>query len=239
VVAPHASGSLVRTAAQRLPVTLGKAAAVVGASAALFWGGSRLWMSPRHAVSVVNVREVAPVTSPEPVLPLPQRRAAEPVPAPTAEPPVATPSTVMGSTPSRRARHVRAAPSQRPVPASDRSEEAPVAVDTPPVQAPQVIAAVEEAQKPQSASEVTEAQILSEARKVLASDPGRALAGVQRHQQLFPSGALVQEREILAIEALRRLGREAEANARAQSFRTRFPSSIHGRTFALPRSSQR
>jgi hypothetical protein len=77
--------------------------------------------------------------------------------------------------------------------------------------------------------EPSEVQLLFEARRALGSDPAQALQWVRRHEQRFASGALSQEREVLAIEALRRLGRASEANARAARFRERYPASIHDR----------
>jgi hypothetical protein len=40
---------------------------------------------------------------------------------------------------------------------------------------------------------------------------------------------LVQERELVVIDALLRLGRRAEAIARAARFHQQFPTSVHGR----------
>jgi outer membrane protein assembly factor BamD (BamD/ComL family) len=49
----------------------------------------------------------------------------------------------------------------------------------------------------------------------------------QEHARRFPSGTLVQEREVLAIEALARLGRLPEARRRLDAFRATFPRSPH------------
>jgi len=243
VSAPHAAGSLAR-----LPVLIAKATAVIGTSAALIWGGHRLWMSSRHVAPPAQIASSLQVAPPEPAPS--QLRPAEPLPGVAVESLSPARSSAVGSGTSRQGRRHRTAVLVNPkvktqavsngepageslaaAPTSDGQESASVAVE-PPLASPRPTPVVDEAPKQQASAELSEAQILSEARRVLASDPRRALAGVQRHQQLFPSGALVQEREILAIEALRRLGREAEANARAQNFRSRFPSSIHGRTFS-------
>ena len=53
------------------------------------------------------------------------------------------------------------------------------------------------------------------------------LAEAQQHASRFPKGALAQEREVLAIEALVRLGRRSEAEARAENFQRRYPASTH------------
>ncbi|MBX3210136.1 MAG: hypothetical protein KF764_34210 [Labilithrix sp.] len=60
-----------------------------------------------------------------------------------------------------------------------------------------------------------------------AGNPTRALGIAREHEQRCPAGALVQERERIAIEALAELGRSDEARARARAFEERFPSSPH------------
>lgn len=72
-----------------------------------------------------------------------------------------------------------------------------------------------------------EPQLIERARKALASDPRRALLLTQEHQRRFPAGALGVEREVIAVEALARVGQTAEARRRAQAFTTRYPKSIH------------
>lgn len=59
-------------------------------------------------------------------------------------------------------------------------------------------------------------------------DTVAALEQAERHASRFPTGALAQEREVLAIDALVRMGRRSEAEARAEAFRTRYPTSTHG-----------
>jgi hypothetical protein len=76
---------------------------------------------------------------------------------------------------------------------------------------------------------LSEAALLEQARSALTSDPARALALTRQHQARFPSGVLKQEREVIAIEALRRLGRSKAAADRAGSFERAFPDSAHRR----------
>lgn len=78
-----------------------------------------------------------------------------------------------------------------------------------------------------SNSSGTEATLLEQARSDLASNPSRALALTQQHSAQFPHGLLTQEREVIAISALRHLGRTAEAEARAARFDARYPNSAH------------
>jgi hypothetical protein len=70
-----------------------------------------------------------------------------------------------------------------------------------------------------------EMALFAEARKALASDPGRALALAEEGHARFPRGVFGQEREALAISALVKLGRTDEAKARARAFVQRHPES--------------
>ena len=74
---------------------------------------------------------------------------------------------------------------------------------------------------------LSEADLLGQAQAALASDPSRALSLSEQHRRRFPRGVLVQEREVIAVEALARLGRRAEAMARGERFLHAFPSSAH------------
>ncbi len=72
-----------------------------------------------------------------------------------------------------------------------------------------------------------ERALLDVARRSLASgDPNAALAASDRHAKQYPAGALVEEREAIAIKSLVALGRSDEAKARAGAFERRFPSSL-------------
>jgi hypothetical protein len=75
----------------------------------------------------------------------------------------------------------------------------------------------------------SEARLLEQARKVLGTAPVAALLLTEEHAARFPHGALVQEREVIAVEALRRLHRTAEADRRAAAFAKAFPGSAHQR----------
>ncbi len=74
-----------------------------------------------------------------------------------------------------------------------------------------------------------ETQLLERARQSLGSNPSRALSELAQHQREFPNGALQLEREFLAVDALLRLGRRAEAKKRATQLRARAPGSIYDR----------
>ena len=69
----------------------------------------------------------------------------------------------------------------------------------------------------------TELELVQRAQAALASDPNRALTLTNEHAVTYPKGELVQEREVIAVEALSRLGRNEEASRRALAFVRRFP----------------
>jgi hypothetical protein len=78
-----------------------------------------------------------------------------------------------------------------------------------------------------SSAQPNEGSLLLRARQALDGDPATTLALTQEHARRFPAGTLAPEREVLAIEALARLGRTSEARARLDSFRSRYPQSPH------------
>lgn len=73
----------------------------------------------------------------------------------------------------------------------------------------------------------SEVDYLRHAQAALATSPSEALKMADQHSSLYPRGILVQEREVIAIDALTRLGRRADAAARANAFREAFPRSAH------------
>ena len=79
-----------------------------------------------------------------------------------------------------------------------------------------------------STSDLTaERSLLDVARTALGrGDFTNALASVDAHQKRFPKGALVEEREALAVQALAGAGRHDEARARSDRFARAFPGSI-------------
>jgi hypothetical protein len=80
-----------------------------------------------------------------------------------------------------------------------------------------------------------DAALLQEARGIVASNPAHALTLTRDHELHFPNSALTEERQALRIEALARLGRQAEAARGLLTFEQRFPRSIYTRRLhALP-----
>jgi hypothetical protein len=88
--------------------------------------------------------------------------------------------------------------------------------------------------KPTPPAQPSEAELLEQARSALKGDPARALQRANEHAARFPRGVLVQEREVLAIQALRKLGRSAEADRRSEAFAKAFPGSAFARKLAVP-----
>lgn len=84
-----------------------------------------------------------------------------------------------------------------------------------------------EAAAPSARGLGAERSLLDIARAALARGEGaEALAAVDRHGREYPDGALVEEREALAIKALVALGRRDEARARAARFEQHFPNGL-------------
>ena len=65
--------------------------------------------------------------------------------------------------------------------------------------------------------------LVRRAQDALTSNPARALSLADEHAALFPSGELTQEREVVAVDALSKLGRKDDALLRARAVLRRFP----------------
>jgi hypothetical protein len=115
------------------------------------------------------------------------------------------------------------APRPRPRPATSRTPSSPAASSVQSASAEPLFAA------PQEPPLTTERGLVERARRALADDPARALDLANLADDTYPSGSLVQEREVVAIEALVHLGRIDEARARGEHFLRRFPGSVHER----------
>ncbi len=88
--------------------------------------------------------------------------------------------------------------------------------------------AAREASSPNSLA--LEARLLSRARRNLETAPERALALSDLHLRRYPQGVLSEEREVIAIQALRRSGREGAATQRQSRFLAKYPQSPHARS---------
>jgi hypothetical protein len=145
------------------------------------------------------------------------RRASHPAPGS----PTVTPSAVAKA----------AATTLAPAPVAPAASAAadPAPDDVSPPRAPDNGAAA--SSKPASAPSkpLGEAALLEQARRALNGSPSSALQLANQHRARFPNGVLTQEREVIAIEALRRLHRSSEAEQRAGGFSKAFPGSAHQR----------
>lgn len=134
--------------------------------------------------------------------------------APVSAPPIKTVAVSAATPPAPPP----AAPASEPMPSAPAGvEPAPTA---PKAKLPE---------KPRPPAQLSEAELLEQARAASKSDPARTLQRASEHAARFPRGVLVQEREVLAIQALRRLGRDAEADRRAEAFAKAFPGSAFQR----------
>jgi hypothetical protein len=74
-----------------------------------------------------------------------------------------------------------------------------------------------------------EAELLLRARGLLDADPAAALDVAEQHARAFTSGQLGAERELIAIDALRRLGQDRDARQRAAALIASQPGSMYVR----------
>lgn len=73
----------------------------------------------------------------------------------------------------------------------------------------------------------TEISLLKRARETLANNPGTSFALAEEHRKTYARGRLGQEREVIAITALMRLGRPSAAHERAEQFKRTYPGSAY------------
>jgi len=141
--------------------------------------------------------------------------------APVETPPAAL--VVATKAPAPRARNERPASSElaaSPLPGKSPMNEPPASNE--------LAATPEEAAPPEPASaREPEVDFLRRAQAALAASPSEALKMASDHPSVYPRGVLAQEREVIAIDALVRLGRRREAALRAEAFRSSFPRSAH------------
>jgi hypothetical protein len=81
-------------------------------------------------------------------------------------------------------------------------------------------------------AQASEAQRLAQCKRLALRDPEQALHEVEALAQQLPNGALVQERELLAIRLHEQLGHDALAAQLKQRFLERYPSSVYRRALA-------
>jgi len=217
-----------------LKLALGAGALVVAGGAVLVW-----LSSPPPAIEARDTVRPPSVAVPSPAEPAPQavppggptprhdhpQAASDPgVPeartAPTSEDEIPSPSAVAPTVPAEpnapgtpRAAATTPAPLPSSPPVHPRTNE-------PAAARPQPGSPI-----PPPAQPASEAEILRDARLALEQSPQIALSLTEQHRSEYPGGKFAQEREIIAITALVRLGRSGDAEARAARFRKAYPTS--------------
>lgn len=115
-----------------------------------------------------------------------------------------------------------AAPAEMPAISVQALPSVSAAIPTPSSETASVRSAPVAAAAALPSSSSSEFVLVKRGQQVLVSDPNQALLIAEEHARLFPAGDLLQEREVLAVEALVRLGRRNEAKARADVLLRRF-----------------
>ena len=122
-----------------------------------------------------------------------------------------------------------ALPVEEPAPRPRRPRRAAATTSRPATAAPVAAAPPVEAPADVASRLREEAALVQRAERLLDADPGAALRLVDERRRRFPTGALDQEAEVVAIDALLRLGRRADAAARARTFEAAHAGSLHAR----------
>ncbi|MDD9968575.1 MAG: hypothetical protein OXR73_20205 [Myxococcales bacterium] len=79
-----------------------------------------------------------------------------------------------------------------------------------------------------------ELELLRRARQALEHDVAQASELLRQHEQVYPKGLFVQEREVLWVDVLRKRGEVKRATERAKAFDRRFPDSPHRHRWSRP-----
>ena len=114
-----------------------------------------------------------------------------------------------------------------PAPAPRPESETPAQTKSPPP-ASATHGAPAEASSASEDALAGEAKLLNQAHDVMATDPRKALAIAGEHAKRYPHGQLAAERELILVQALVKLGRAREAEARGRALRKSTPNSIYG-----------
>jgi len=199
---------------QRLRAKLGELPAVPPSGGAGLSGGLRATGLGVKAIGVaaVGVLLIAAVIAFVQRTPsTPHARAPE-IAATVAPPPeVIAPASASPATPAPAIEPVTPVVTPRPKTAAPRPKLAPAAQAPEAPRAPEPVAPKELA-------------LLMSAQDALEASPQRALGLLDEHARVHPNGSFAIERESLAIDALRKLGRTSAAQARARAFIARFPN---------------
>lgn len=163
---------------------------------------------PHEAPHAPRTAAAAPRAPTPEVSELPASAPRDIAPAPAASPRVTTARAPQGAARRSSAPHIARA--SRPVEAA--------------VNEPQ---SARETREPTTPRPLDELMQLEEAQRVLALDAQRALLLLSQHSEAFPHSHYEQEREVLLLDVLSRLGRSRELHERARAFQQRYPGSAH------------
>jgi hypothetical protein len=226
-----------------LGVTFAKTAAAatalgIGTKVSLVLVAAGLGAAGATALTLDAPRTAAhsqPTTQPAPQAaafrPAPSERAAE---APTArDQKAAAPAELNAAPASDTTPRARTGAAERAVTRSGPS--LPTATSQPSPALPTSVVPGEELSAPPAATSsasvaLAEQRLLLDARRALETRPAETLDLVTRHRQQFPQSAFAQEREVLAIKALKKLGRHADATRLEKGFVEAHPHSAYRRT---------
>lgn len=131
------------------------------------------------------------------------------------------------SSPAATSRDAASATARAPLPpaAPSASPEPSAAPARAPSSGP--LAAATSSAEPPADLLAEEVALLDRARGALGSAPAEALRLTEEHAARYPRGKLGVERELVAIDALRRLGRAAESRSRAEALLVRARGSLY------------
>ncbi len=209
----------------RLSPTLTSTAAAAPAGGKLW-----LWVAAAAAGGVAGVVWWARTPGPQSPTPLVPRSAPvavtepAPVPAVTPEPdPAPAIAAPIGSIAAPVAPRPRRPPA---VPATVPPPNEPPPTEPPPPLEPPLLEPAETVPPPAPQPRPREVDLLGPAHEALRSgDTQRALDLATRHADLYPSGAMTEEREAIIVEGWLQLGRRDAAQASFDRFVQRFPRS--------------
>lgn len=196
-----------RVAPQLAAPSMGGAGAAASASA--WWSASRLW--PWLSAALIGIGAMWSIVGVD-------GAQHDPTSSPVIGPAV--------TQPARATAHVATPPKPVPAPPELGSPELPPApaARTTSKRAPHFSA------EPPADVQLTaegEIELLREAQRALNRSASTALTLADEHARLYPKGVFVQEREMLRIEAELKLGKRAQALARAHAFSERFAQSTY------------
>jgi hypothetical protein len=220
------------TPAARLPapthLRIWLAAGLVGpvALALLFWPSKAVRPTSPTAVASSSSSNVERASAPGPTEPRPGAVSASAEPGGSASAAEGQPDAAAAPIDAARADAASGARKTAPGHASQGQPAAPTSgALTPTAPAPGQRERASELNSANAVAPPTEVALLRDAQLALRTNPNEALALTEQHRTLFARGVMLQERELIAISALARLGRHTAVLARAAQFAHDFPSS--------------